>query len=237
MVLHNITVPLVQDGEVVGLIGPNGSGKSTLLKAAAGLIPPAAGMVRLNGNPLGDRMALARQLAYLPQDPVCHWPLPVERVVELGLLPFSLSDAEQRERVERAMKAADVARFGGRTMDELSGGERARVFLARALVGDPVLLLVDEPGAGLDAYYQLQLMELLRQRAAAGKGVLVVLHDLTLAARFCDRMLLLHEGRLVASGLPETVLSGETLARVYGVTVHQGSHEGQAFVLPWRRCR
>lgn len=235
-ILHDITVDLVRAGEVVGLVGPNGSGKSTLLKAAAGILP-GGGSVRLNGTPLADvpPKALARQLAYLPQNPVCHWPLSVERVVELGLLPFELSPQQREERIRRAMQSVDVTHFRGRCIHELSGGERARVFLARALAGDPDLLLVDEPGAGLDAYHQLQLMELIRARAEAGNGVVVVLHDLGLAARFCHRLLLMHEGRLAASGSADTVLSDRALAETHRIAVYRTCHEGIPLVVPWKR--
>lgn len=236
-ILHSITASLVGAGEVVGLIGPNGSGKSTLLKAAAGLLSPNSGAVSLSGVGLREiaPQALAQQLAYLPQSPVCHWPLSVERVVELGLIPFAVRESERAERVAVALKDVDGDGLRGRGIDELSGGERARIFLARAVVGDPALLLIDEPGAGLDPYHQLQLMELIAARAAAGHGALVVLHDLGLAARFCHRLLLLNEGALVAAGSADEVLGDDALARTHRISVYRNTFERQPVIVPWRQ--
>ncbi len=232
-VLRAVEVAL-RRGEVVGVVGANGSGKSTLLSALAGLLKPVAGEVRLQGRalcgvPLRER---ARVLAYLPQGAECEWPLSAEAVVRLGRLPFG-DDADYP--VEAALAAVDALELRTRRVTELSGGERARVLLARALVGEPAWLLVDEPGAGLDANHQLALMELLRQRARAGGGVVVVLHDLGLAARFCDRLLLLGEGRLLAQGTAEAVLSDEWLRAAHGVTAYRAVHEGEPVLVPWRR--
>ena len=178
----------------------------------------------------------ACRLAYLPQGAECHWPLTVERVVELGRLPFDGGDTEADARhVEQALLAVDALALRDRVITELSGGERARVFLARALAGDPALLLVDEPGAGLDPYHQLQLMELLAARVRTDRAVLVVLHDLGLAARFCHRLLLLKEGRLIASGTPQEVLGEGLLARVHGIRAYRASHESAPVLVPWER--
>ena len=229
----------VVKGEVVGLIGPNGSGKSTLLKALAGLLPPTSGSVRLGGVPM-EKIAprqRARTLAYLPQGAECHWPLTSERVVGLGRLPFGGGDGEaDAPHVEKALEAVDALHLRHRVITELSGGERARVFLARALAGDPALLLIDEPGAGLDPFHQLQLMELLATRAAEGRAVLVVLHALGLAARFCHRLLLLKEGRLLASGPPEQVLGEELLAEAHGIRAFRSRHEDVPVIVPWKRA-
>ncbi|MDD5351048.1 MAG: ABC transporter ATP-binding protein [Chthoniobacteraceae bacterium] len=225
-------------GELTGLIGANGSGKSTLLRALAGLLPAEQGGVFLDGKPLGKLAprALARTLAFLPQAPECHWPLTADRVVALGRLPFRGGSSElDAEHVTRALEAVDALHLRERAVNELSGGERARIFLARALAGDPKLLLVDEPGAGLDPFHQLQLMETLQAFARRGMGILVVMHDLGLAARFCSGLLALHQGRLVASGEPEAVLSDALLAKAHGITAFRGRCQDAPVLVPWSR--
>ena len=235
-IVHRIDCSVAK-GEVVALIGPNGSGKSTLLKALAGLLLPNSGTISLNGAPLDaiTPRQRAQTVAYLPQGAECHWPLTVERVVELGRLPFEGGGKPDAPHIEKALLAVDALHLRDRVITELSGGERARVFLARALAGDPALLLVDEPGAGLDPYHQLQLMELLASRARENRAVLVVLHDLGLAARFCHRLLLLKEGRLIASGPPGEVLNENLLAEVHGVRAYRACHEGAPVIVPWER--
>lgn len=228
-------------GEVIGLIGPNGAGKTTLLKAMAGLLPLDAGEVRLAGRPLAaiGRDDLARALAYLPQDGQSHWSVTVETLVMLGRLPhrapWSGPSGADRAAVERALLACDLAPLRHRVTSSLSGGERARALLARALAGEPQVLLADEPVAGLDPGHQLDVMARLRERAAAGAGVVVVMHDLTLAARFCTRLALLHERRIEAEGAPAEVLSPASLARCYGVRAYHGSAEGSEIVVPLSR--
>ena len=236
-IVHSLDCAL-GGGELVGLIGANGSGKSTLLRALAGLLPAESGGVLLHGKPLA-RLPLrevARKLAYLPQAPQCHWPLAAERVVALGRLPFPESSPEcDALHVARVLAAVDASHLRERPVHELSGGERARVFLARALAGDPELLLMDEPCAGLDPHHQLQLMELLAGLAREGRGVLVVLHDLGLAARFCGRLLLLEGGSLIASGCPDAVLADAPLARAHRIGVYRARHEESSVVVPWSR--
>jgi iron complex transport system ATP-binding protein len=228
-------------GELVGLVGPNAAGKTTLVRALAGLLQPAEGTVTIHGRSLTSvgRRERARTIAYLPQAAQPHWPIAVERVVALGrhprLGPWQQPTAADRAAVDQAMRAADVAYLGSRPASELSAGESARVMLARALASEPLLLLADEPVAQLDPYHQIRVMELFQARAAAGLGVLVVLHDLTLAARFCDRLLLLHQGRIEASGPPRAVLTPELLARVYGIVAEIGTRGGDIFVVPWQR--
>jgi iron complex transport system ATP-binding protein len=227
--------------EVVGVIGANGSGKSTLLKAVAGLLPMDSGSVNLDGKPLLNYAPkeIARTMAYLPQGAECHWPLSVERVVALGRLPFrgmaNLRPEHDKTLITRALEAVDALHLRTRVITELSGGERARVFLARALAGDPALMLIDEPAAGLDAYHHLQLMELLAARAHEGRGILVVMHELGMAARFCDRLLLIHDGELLASGAPGEVLTDELLAKAHRVRVFRAEYEGDSVLVPWSR--
>ncbi len=230
----------VAAGQLLALIGPNGAGKTTLLAALAGL-RPHQGTVRLLGRPrdaLSGRER-ARTLAYLPQGHLAHWPLTVRRLVELGrlphLAPWRAPVAADRLAVTEALQRADLVDLAERPFDTLSGGERARVMLARVLAVEAPLVLADEPVAALDPYHQLRVMELLRDYADGGAALIVVLHDLSLAARFCDELLLLHEGRLLARGPAEQVLSTAHLAEAYRVTALRGAHEGQHYVLPWRR--
>lgn len=228
-------------GEIVGVIGPNGAGKSTLLQALVGLLPPAAGAVSWLGRPLAalDPGARARAIAYLPQDGAVHWALPVGEVVALGRLPHRRgwrgATAEDRAAVAAALRATDTLALADRPATELSGGEQARVLLARALATRPAMLLADEPVAGLDPYHRLEGMEALAAQAAGGMGVVVVLHDLTLAARFCRRLVLIDAGRVVADGAPEAVLTPQRLAESYRVTALAGRHAGEPYIIPWSR--
>jgi iron complex transport system ATP-binding protein len=240
-VLRDIDVG-VAAGEVLGLIGPNAAGKTTLLRILAGLLDPEQGDVSFDGCALTaiPRPELARQVAYLEQDSTAHWPLTVRNVVAIGRMPHlgpwrRPSDAD-RTAVQAAMAEAEVTDLADRPVTALSGGERARVMLARVLAAAPRLLLADEPVAQLDPYHQIRVMELLRGLAGRGGGVLVVLHDLTLAARFCDRLILLAGGMTEAEGAPSAVLTAENLRRVYGVTAKFGSQDGESFVIPWRRA-
>jgi iron complex transport system ATP-binding protein len=231
---------VLRPGEMVGLIGPNGSGKTTLLRILANLRAPEAGRVRYAGQTaaeLGARQ-LARAIAYLAQGGTVHWPMRVETLVGLGRLPhrrpFQGLTAADHAALEQALIAADVVPFRKRTMAQVSGGERMRILLARALAVDGEMLLADEPIAALDPLHALQVMELLRATAHKGRGVVVVLHDLALAARFCDRLILLAHGGVLVEGPPTRVLTDAHLARAYGVEVVRGEHDGVPFLLPWK---
>ncbi len=226
-------------GEMVGLIGPNGSGKTTLLQVLANLRAPRSGSVRYDGRAaleIGDR-ELSRRIAYLPQDGVVHWAMRVETLVALGRLPhrrpFQGPSVQDRDAVERALVAADAVSLRRRTMAQVSGGERMRILLARALAVEADMLLADEPIVALDPLHQLQAMELLRRNAHRGRGVIVVLHDLALAARFCDRLVLIAHGGVLVQGGPADVLSDSHLADAYGIEVARGEHDGVAYLLPW----
>lgn len=212
-------------GSLTGVIGPNGAGKSTLARAMLALVP-ASGTVRIDGDNVAamPRADLARRIAYVPQGQTLHWPLGVERLVGLGrlphLAPMSRIGAADMAAIERAMARADVLHLRHRIATELSGGERARALFARALAVEAPALIVDEPLASLDPGHQIDVMELLRAEAAGGALVIAVLHDLTLAARYCDRLLLIDSGRVVAEGAPATMLSAERLRAVYGINAH-----------------
>lgn len=238
-ILDDASVTL-EPGELVGLIGPNGAGKSTLLRTIVGSRPHTTGEVRLDGAPIGTLTARqrARAIAYLPQDRHVEWPLSSRAVVMLGRYPhasgFSPGPACS-EVVDRAMAAVDATDLADRSATVLSGGERTRVLLARALAVEAPLLLADEPIAGLDPFHQLDVMEILRTTARRGAGVLAVLHDLALAMRFMDRVVLMHEGAVVANGTPRDVLSDENLERVYRITARRGSADGAPYLLPWSR--
>jgi ABC-type cobalamin/Fe3+-siderophores transport system ATPase subunit len=215
----------VEAGEMVGLVGPNGAGKTTLLKVLAQLLQAQHGEVYWNDSPLSglDERERSRALAYLAQGAPAHWPLRVDKVVELGRIPHrgwwqGLSAADTTA-IEQAMVDAEVMHLRERLVTTLSGGERTRALLARVFATCPQLILADEPVASLDPYHQLHVMSLLQGHAQAGGGVLVVLHDLNLAARFCDRLVLLDEGQVRAQGTPADVLKDPALAEAFGVSV------------------
>jgi iron complex transport system ATP-binding protein len=224
-------------GCITGLIGPNGAGKTTLLRVALGFLPASSGEVRLLDRPLhewsGD--ARARTIAYLPQSAESHWPLKAHRLVALGRMPhragFAPLSATDNAIVNEALARSDAVALGKRRMDELSAGERARVLLARALATAAPVLLVDEPAAHLDPAHPVLLRELLREEAARGTAVAVTLHDLSLASRFCDELVVLSRGRVAAQGPAAQSLSDAALAAVFGVSVKRS---GEA-VIPWSR--
>lgn len=230
-VLSGIDLQL-ESGELIGLIGPNGAGKSSLLRVLAGLQRPASGRLRLNDRDLFDWPAAerARRLAYLPQSAPLHWSLSVADVIALGRLPHGggpgHSSPAHRLAVQRAAELADVAGLLQRDTGSLSGGERARVMLARLFAGEAPLLLADEPVAALDLQHQLLLMRMLRNHAQQGGAVLVVLHDLAMAARFCDRLLLLHQGTLLAQGSAPQVLTRTLLRQAFAVDAELYQRDG-----------
>jgi iron complex transport system ATP-binding protein len=224
-------------GEMTAVIGPNGAGKTTLLKVLAGLLAPSAGAVTLDGRAIADwpPQVRARSLAYLPQERITHWALSARAVVALGRLPHQPMGAGESPADARAIDAAlaamDIGHLADRPVPEMSGGERARVLVARALAQEPVALLADEPAAGLDPTHQLVLFRHFTALASAGHTVVVALHDLSLAARFCHRIVLMQSGRTIAAGAPEDVLKSEHLAAVYGINARYATIEGVPVVL------
>jgi iron complex transport system ATP-binding protein len=217
----------IKPGEIVGFVGPNGAGKTSLLRSLLRLVPVDSGSVLLDGTDITADAPHkhAQAIAYLPQGQSVAWPLTARRLVALGRVPhrstWETLKPEDEQAIDAALAATDVASFAHRPVTELSGGERSRVLLARALAVQATVLLVDEPTASLDPYHQLTTMEALKATASDGTAVGVVLHDLNLAGRYCDRLCLLHEGKLVADGTPDQVLSDENLARVYRIGVRR----------------
>lgn len=214
----------VQAGELITLVGPNGAGKSTLIKAMLGLIEPEAGSVLVNGAPVRELAARerARQMAYLPQDREVAWSVTGADLVALGRFAWGgaayarLRQAD-RDAVDEAMEKAGATPFKQRLIHELSGGEQARLHLARALASQAPVLLADEPIAALDPRHQLDAMAVLRAQADQGASVVCALHDLELARRHADRIAVLDQGSLRVFGRPDDALSDEILETVFGV--------------------
>lgn len=230
-------------GEMLGLVGPNGAGKTTLLRVLAGLQRPNGGTLLWNE---GDYYALtsrerAQRLSYLAQSGTAHWPMSVERLVALGRLPH-LSDWQKPGKtdealIEQVIEETDLVDFKKRQFNTLSGGERSRVLLARALVSEPEVLLADEPVAALDLAHQIEVMSLLQCYCARGGSVVVVLHDLRLAAHYCHRIMLLVDGKTLAEGSPESVLTEQHMRTAFGVQVSpEVGAIRDTLKLPWVRA-
>ena len=213
----------VRSGELVVVIGENGSGKSSLLRGIIGFLP-ASGERLAGGRVIAALSASARgrALAWLPQAVPIAWPIRVGDVVALGRWAFGAApdrpSARDQAAVSRAMAACGVAGLSQRLTTTLSGGELARVHLARALASEAPLLLADEPTAALDPRHRLEIMAMLRREADNGRAILLVLHDLDLAARFADRIIAMKRGAIIADGTPDDVMTAEILAAVFGVT-------------------
>jgi len=232
----------VNKGEFIGLIGANGTGKTTLLRSLSGMLPAHKNKVNFLGQPLSDYQPqqLAQKLAYLPQGNESHWSITAENLVMLGRLPYQKvwQGASELDHhiVQQVMQDCDVSQFATHTIDTLSGGERARVFLSRALAVEPQLLLVDEPIAGLDPGHQIDVMDKFRQLSESGMGIVCVIHDLTLAARYCHTLVMLGDKKIIAQGTPEQVLSPENLAHGFNIRAHISEVEGQALIVPIALC-
>ncbi len=243
-IIRNVSLSL-QKGELVGLIGANGAGKSTLLKAILGIgggqDKNQSGLVRLDGQDIAklSPRARARRIAYLPQEHRVEWNLSVRDVVALGRFAHQSwlgnPSASCVKIIDDCMARTETTSLAPRPFSVLSGGEKARVLLARAMAGQTPFLLADEPVAALDPLHQLQVMTLLRQSAQNGQGVLAVIHDLTLAMRYMDRVLLMNRGEIIAQGPPQQVLTKENLASAFGITPLAGQHQGEDWLIPWKK--
>jgi iron complex transport system ATP-binding protein len=238
VVLRDVSLSL-SSGRLVALVGPNGAGKTTLLRALAGLVP-SQGEVHIDGDVLSllPLRARARRFAYLPQGHMVHWPLPARDIVALGRIPHGATDPSRLtprdgEAVQRAMQRADVLGFSERRITELSGGERSRVALARVLAVEAPVMLADEPTASLDPRYQIDVMTNLRNAADGGMLVIVVTHDLGLAARFADTVLVLLDGKLVAQGPPIEALSEKVMSDVFRISAYRAEYQREVVVVPW----
>ena len=234
----------VGKGEMLGLVGPNGAGKSTLLRAISGTIEPQRGNTVLEGKPLSSFTSLerARRIALVPQNPTVPLGFTCLDMVLMARNPhlnfLQMEGPRDMEVSHRAMEMTETWEFASRLVQHLSGGERQRIFIARALAQEPSLLLLDEPMAHLDIAYQKAIMDMMEEiRQRTGVTMLVAIHDLTLAAQYCQRIAILHQGRIVADGTPERVLTAEVVSRVYGTPVSVSSHpvDGTPVVLPVRK--
>lgn len=231
----------LEPGELVGLIGPNGAGKSSLLRILSGIVAPDRGEVLLDERALSriSPQQRARSLGYLVQGAQAYWPFSVEKVVGLGRIPYQKwwrqGDAEDESKINRALQMTETLAYRNRIVTTLSGGEQTLVMLARIFATENQVILADEPVAALDPYHQLHVMEILRQHASAQRAAVVVLHDLSLAARFCDRLYLLSHGRLDCSGDVTEVMTRANIARVYGVDSHIECDEKGVSVVPLQR--
>ncbi len=237
-IVHDVTLRL-QPGRLVALLGPNGAGKTTLLKAMAGLLP-SQGEIRIGDDRLAalDRGLRARRVGYLPQGHQVHWPLSARDIVALGRFPHGLADPARMSPghagvVDAVMARTDTARFAGQAVMTLSGGERARVMLARVLAVEAGILLADEPTASLDPRHQITVMQDLKAESRRGVLVVAVTHDIALASRLADETVLMDAGRVVAHGPAEAVLTDERLARIYGVRALRQNAEGEDVITPW----
>jgi iron complex transport system ATP-binding protein len=213
----------VRPGEMVAIAGPNGAGKTTLLRALAGLLPAEAGRITLEDRAVArlSRRELARVMAYLPQETATGFALRVDEVVRLGRYahrgPLRALTPEDTEAVRHAMELADVTHLAPRRITTLSGGERRRVFIARAMAQQPRLLLLDEPTSALDVGHACGVMRMLEELAERGQAIVLTLHELTLALRGPSRLLLLDRGRVLGDGPPEDVLRSEAARAAFGV--------------------
>ena len=222
----------IPEGALYAVIGPNGCGKTTLLRLLLGALRPDAGTVRFAGRDVGDwpRRELARRIGVVPQEEELVFPMAVRELVAMGryphLGPWRSEGPADREAIARALETCDVAGLAGRPFDTLSGGERQRVRVARALAQEPATLVLDEPTASLDIAHEMGIFELLRGLADQGVTVVLVTHNLNVAARFADRLLLLDRGRTAAQGTPDQVLRGDTLRTVYHWPLAVAPHPG-----------
>lgn len=223
-IINNLSFAL-DEGEILGIMGPNGSGKSTLLRLLTGVLHPWSGTIKLRQTDIRHmkHRAIARQVAVVPQQTVITFPFTVREIVLMGRAPylgiFQSEGKHDYEIAEQAMEQTDTLRFADRQIDELSGGEMQRVIIARALAQEPKVMLLDEPTSHLDLKHQMEIFDLIRQLNRGGVSFIVVSHDLNIACEYCDRLLLLKDGRELMDGRPSEIVSPETIKATYGIDV------------------
>ena len=236
-ILRDVNIDL-NSGKLTGIVGPNGAGKTTLLKMLAGLLKPESGQLSLDGKSfdLFKSTERARRIAYLEQYSFVHWPLSVEQLVRLGRFPHkdSIDNSPENDRavVRRVMQQVGIQGLSARTFNSLSGGERARVLLARALTVQADHLLVDEPIASLDLKYQFEIMELLSNQTTDSTSVCVILHDLNLAVKYCDFIHLMYKGKVISHGKPEQVLTQENIKATFDINARVIQHTNGIEIYP-----
>ncbi len=237
-VLKNLSVA-IQEQEFIGLIGPNGSGKSTLLKIMGGILKPETGSIEFKNNSISEinKKQFAQSVSWIPQEHPMVFPFKVSEIVLMGrhpyLSPLSFESNEDFEISRRAMETTMTSQFADRYFNEISGGEKQRVMIASALAQKPEMLLLDEPTAALDLKYQVQILKILKDLNTKHNMTLVMaMHDLNLASRFCTRLILLNEGQIVRDGSPEEVLEKKILEQVYDIEVDLDSKDGCIRVHP-----
>lgn len=227
----------VNRGELVGLIGPNGAGKSSLLRSILGLVKIKDGSVIIDDQNVDDLSLKerAQKMAYAAQGSPVHWPLTVEHIVGLGrvphLNPWQKLTTDDQLIIDYAIERTDCTHLKGRSVTSLSGGERARVLLARVLATNARYILADEPVAALDPAHQLQVMDILKNLTSNDCGVMVVMHDLGLAQRYCDRIILLNEGKMLGQDKPNVILNDDNLANVFSVRASRWDDDGESFLV------
>ncbi len=225
-VLEDVTARATD--EFVGVVGPNGAGKTTLIRAASGAAEPEDGVVRVDGDEISSLSSreTARRVATMPQNTDVSFEFSVEEVVRMGRHPHvPRFGTDRTDKVREAMERVDVACFADRSIHEVSGGERQRVLLARCLAQDADTLLLDEPTASLDIGRAVETLSLVRSLVDEGRTAVAAIHDLNLAARFCDELVLVGDGSVVSNGVPSEVLTQENVERVFGTSVHVGRDE------------
>ena len=237
-VVENLSVS-IQEQDFIGLIGPNGSGKSTLLKVMGGILESDSGSTQFKESPISkiDKKLFAQSVSWIPQDHPMVFPFKVSEIVLMGrhpyLSPLSFESEEDFEISQQAMETTMTSQFSDRYFNEISGGEKQRVMIASALAQNPEMMLLDEPTAALDLKYQVQILSILKKLNTAHKMTLIMaMHDLNLASKFCNRLILLDEGQIVRDGPPEQVLKKDILEQVYGIEVDLDSKDGSIRVHP-----
>lgn len=239
-ILNDINLSIAK-GEMIGLIGPNGAGKTSLLKVLAHLHQSFSGEYLLHNKPINtySLKALSHNIGYLAQDAQAHWPLKVKTLIELGRLPyqgfFNQLSAIDQQAITHATEQTEVSHLLERVITELSGGEKARVFLARLLAANPSVIFLDEPIAALDPYHQLHIMEILKNHTTNGGTIVVILHDLNLATRFCDKLVLMDKGSIIKEGSINQLLENQLLEETYGIELKLFCENDAFSLTPWKR--